>query len=233
MAAHVAACKACSAAVADLRLISTVMQGAAGPVAPSAECLDDGGIARAVDGQASSDELAHITACVACRGRVLAVARAAADPAVASAARTAGRGRANIWRRRALAVGGVAAAAVITLTVARRPADLITAPATHRDVPTAVVAAPAPVSPVDAVVGRPVTLQWSATPGATQYQVTVFDVEGSVLWRGESSGTALVVPDTVALSARETYWWRVEARVGFGRWLQSEIAPFVLQPQTR
>ena len=85
------------------------------------------------------------------------------------------------------------------------------------------------VAPAEEATSAPVRLAWKPTTGARQYRVTVFDAEGSIMWEGATADTATVVPPSVTLSIGVAYWWRVEARVGFDRWTQSELTPFSIR----
>ena len=199
--------------------------------APGPGCLDDMGIARLAEGTGTRGDLAHAGSCAFCRDQVTAVARAiASGPVAAEIARLEG----PAWGRRSrrlAGIGGLAAAAVVALLfVARQPAGPIADAGTHRDPVAGAPVAQAPVllSPVDATVRRPVVLDWRRSDGATQYQVAVFDAEGTVMWKGETPDSTLTIPAQVRLGAGETYWWRVEARIGYDRWLASDVTPFTL-----
>lgn len=224
VAAHVATCAACTAAVAKLAVIRDALRRSRS--APNDRCLDEMAVARMVDSRATPEELAHAAHCSTCRARVADVVAAASAGPVATEIRRLESGTPATWRRRTLAVGAVAAAVILALSFgsrARRDAGRDSD--TYRD-PSALDGAPTAVFPVDAVVTEPVELRWRSTPKATQYRVTVFDVEGGVVWSGEAADTSAVVADTARFMEGAPYWWRVEAQVGFARWLQSEVTPF-------
>lgn len=205
----------------------------AGPpmTAPGPGCLDDMGLARVAEGSGTPGDLAHAASCAFCRDQVAAAARAIASaPVAAEIARLERRGWSGRSRRLA-GIGGVAAAAVVAiLFVARQPSEPVADAGTHRDPVAGVPAAQAPVllSPVDVTVHRPVALDWRRSNGATQYQVAVFDAEGTVMWKEQTTDSTVTIPAHVRLEGGVTYWWRVEARIGYDRWLASDVNPFTL-----
>ena len=139
--------------------------------------------------------------------------------------------RRAVWQRRVLVIGGIAAAAALAVVVTRQlPPDAGAEATTFRDPTVGTSAAPTAVFPVDVATTRPIELRWTSAPAATRYRVTVFDAEGSIVWHGETGDTALAVPASAQLDDDVAYWWRVEAQVGFDRWLQSEVTPFAIIP---
>jgi hypothetical protein len=70
------------------------------------------------------------------------------------------------------------------------------------------------------------SLRWTAVSGADLYRVTLFTADGGVLFETELAGTEAELPDSVLLAPEETYWWSVDARLGFGRWVASELIEF-------
>ena len=131
-------------------------------------------------------------------------------------------------RRRLAWIGpAVAAAAAIVLLVAypRGPSAPDDTPA-HRDVPGAVDPAPILTSPVPGAEdpdGR--ILRWTRVERADRYRVTVFDTAGTVLWRAVTPDTSVSLPDAAGLVAGTSYLWRVDARVGVDRWVESKLEP--------
>ena len=192
-------------------------------------CLDEMAVARTVDGGGTPAELAHAAQCAHCRRQLAAVATATAATGVASEIARLGPSRQPAWRRGALAVGGLAAAAAVILALFTPAIPGGTAEGDrYRDADTPAPAVPALLAPNDVVAAQPVELRWRRTAEATQYRVTVFDVEGSIVWEQETADTAAVIPAAVSLADGVTYWWRIEARVGFDRWTRSEVTPFTV-----
>jgi hypothetical protein len=210
-----------------------MLASSAGPpmMGPGPECLDEMGVARMAEGSGAPGDIAHTAACGYCRGQVAAAARAIGSAPVAA---EIARLEWPAWGRRSrrlAGIGGLAAAAVVAvLFVARQPSDPAADPGGHRDPVAGVPAVQAPVllSPVEATVHRPVVLDWRRSDGATQYQVAVFDAEGTVMWKDETADSTVTIPAHVRLDGGVTYWWRVEARIGYDRWLASDVNPFTL-----
>ena len=57
----------------------------------------------------------------------------------------------------------------------------------------------------------------------------LYNGEGAVLWTVETADTLLAVPDSVVLSPRITYFWKVEAQTEWQRWAASDLAEFRLE----
>jgi len=58
--------------------------------------------------------------------------------------------------------------------------------------------------------------------------VSVFDTTGTVAWRIVTRDTSAILPPTAGLTSDSRYLWRVDARVGIDRWVESTLAPLVL-----
>ena len=170
---------------------------------------------RRLDDSARAEVEAHVAWCDECRAELREVS---------GILRTNGAKR----RRRLAWIGpAVAAAAAIVLLVAypRGPSAPDDAPA-HRDVPGAVDPEPILTSPVpdaEDLDGR--ILRWTRVERADRYRVTVFDTAGTVLWRAVTPDTSVSLPDAAGLVAGTTYLWRVDARVGVDRWVESKLEP--------
>lgn len=228
VAAHVAGCAACGAQVAALREAAAAMRGMPAGTTRAAGCLDELAVARIADGGGTGAELDHLAQCDACRSEVAAVAGAiAAQPVAAEIERLEMPAR-PVWQRGG-ALAGVAAAVLLATVLARSSAvpDRGGGP-TYRDPAVVQAAPPTVLAPVEDVVSRPVTLRWTSSAAATEYRLTVFDMEGSIVWEGKTTDTSVAIPADVPLAAGVQYWWRVEARVGFDRWSQSEVTPFTI-----
>jgi hypothetical protein len=66
--------------------------------------------------------------------------------------------------------------------------------------------------------------------GADRYRVTLFDADGAVRYEIELAGTVVILPDSVLPAPGGTYWWRVDARLGFDRWAGSALIEFSVVP---
>lgn len=175
-------------------------------------------VAAYVDGAVAGDERqriqAHLATCADCRQEmheILGVVRAlpAKPPS-----------RRRIWLP-------AAAAAVIAIVLAwpRRHEDSLTSGGEHRQGAVTTTIAPRPLTPVGSAV-RGDTLIWSSVPGADVYAIRLFGAS-SLLWEGQTSDTVAALPATVGIRAGATYYWKVEARTGFGRWAASDLVEFI------
>lgn len=211
----------------DFDLLRRVLAPYVSGESPSTpDCLDDRTLAALAEGTLDAGSraaaLPHLAACIRCRSRVASVARALADPKVAGEVRAAEGGRRRRVRGTGWVAAGVAAAAVLLL-IARPPGfeeSLL-----HRA--PAVTAAPAPAAlwPVGPVADAP-SLRWTPVSGADRYRIALFDAGGEVLYETELAGTLALLPDSALPAPGETYWWQVEARIGFDRWVASDLIEF-------
>ncbi len=84
---------------------------------------------------------------------------------------------------------------------------------------------PAPVAPLGTVrTAR--ELVWTPVDGADRYRVTLYDADAAVRYEAELDEPTAVLPDSVMLIAGRPYLWKVEARVGFDRWVASDLLEF-------
>jgi hypothetical protein len=82
------------------------------------------------------------------------------------------------------------------------------------------------------VPGVPEALQWHAAAGAIRYQVHLFEVDHTEIWRADSERTevTLPLPARHQMTAGRTFLWRVEAFGAGGRRLgTSELQSFVVK----
>jgi len=196
---------------------------------PSADCLDDDTVGALADGTLDittrSVALAHLASCARCRAAVASVARALADPDVVrevGALDAASRPR---WRRFALP----AAAAAAILLVALGPLDLHRRERSdaHRAPTIANGSLPSALTPQGAVA-EVSELRWIPVEGADRYRVTIFDADGRVVYEVEPVAATASLPDSLRLAPGQRYLWKVEARVGFARWVASDLVEFSL-----
>jgi len=133
-------------------------------------------------------------------------------------------------RRRLVWIGpAVAAAAAIVLLVAYPRGPSADEDPAHRDAPGAVDYAPILTSPAPEAAGPGARiLRWTRVERADRYRVTVFDGAGTVVWRTETPDTLVSLPDAAGLVAGMSYLWRVDARVGVDRWVESRLQPLAV-----
>ncbi|NNM06583.1 MAG: zf-HC2 domain-containing protein [Gemmatimonadetes bacterium] len=122
-----------------------------------------------------------------------------------------------------------AAAAVLVLFFSWPQSDgLPTGEPIHREAPTELGVAPIPVSPIGSTVELG-ALVWTRVPRADRYRLTLFEAEGTVLFRANTVDTLAFLPDSTTLQAGRPYLWRVEARVGWDVWEASDLVEFQLE----
>ena len=82
-------------------------------------------------------------------------------------------------------------------------------------------------TPLGEVVA-PVEFRWTPLTAADLYQVTLYDAAGGVLWQMDTREPTVTLPRTVRLATDSLYLWQVNARVGWDRWVTSELARFTV-----
>jgi hypothetical protein len=190
-------------------------------------CLDDDAVAALAEGTLEAESraaaLAHVAACDRCRRAVASVARALADPAVAAEIRTiTGLGRSRARRFGWVALGTAAAAVAVLLALPSQREEPLPP---HRAQPITAAPAPQGVWPVGPVAEAR-SLRWTPVSGADRYRVTLFVADGVVRYETELLDTVVILPDSVLPAPGETYWWKVDARLGFDRWAASPLIEF-------
>jgi len=193
-------------------------------------CLDELALARVADGYGRPEELAHVSGCPACRAQLVDLHRLLDSAPVVRERDSLDPPRRRTWTRPARWPVVAAAAAVLAVVLLwRGPFIGEVGPDRLRDDPGALRGvAPALLSPRDVAADRP-AFRWTSVPEASQYRLTVFDAEGGLIWSAETADTAIVAPSDAELTSGVSYWWRVEARVDFDRWVASDLADFQLR----
>ncbi len=122
----------------------------------------------------------------------------------------------------------LAAAAVLAGLLLVRPSKLDeeSAPA-HREEATGVEVAPSLRAPAG-VVAAVEKFQWSQVPAADLYRITVYEAEGAVVWEVETRDTLITPPDGTEFEPDARYIWKVAVRVGWDRWISSELVEFTI-----
>lgn len=133
-------------------------------------------------------------------------------------------------RRRWIAAGIGTAAAAVLLAVLIPRAVLDREGPEHRDVPGAEAALPAPLAPIGRVEGRPSRFVWSRVAGADRYRLTVLSGAGDVLLETETPDTSSAVPTGLDLGPGAPFFWKVDARIAWDRWIKSEVVEFAIEP---
>ena len=90
-----------------------------------------------------------------------------------------------------------------------------------------VAAGLAPIAPKGDVMTAD-KLIWSGVSQADGYRPTLFDGNGSVIWKSQTSDTVAALPHSVTLRRGLPYYWKVEARTGSEGWVTSELVEFTV-----
>lgn len=79
------------------------------------------------------------------------------------------------------------------------------------------------ISPSGEITKTPVDLRWESVSGAASYQVQVLQVDRTILWSGETTQTAVKIPDNlrVQLTPGRAFQWQVFARNPAGEQIAS------------
>jgi hypothetical protein len=228
-ARHVADCATCRTEIEALQEAAGLLRGPAvlERRIETPDCPDELAIADFADGRLTPHSrepvVAHLLTCARCR----ALVKATSDLATNEAGLTPPAARR--WRRWSFPVGLAAAAALVLLLVPRRVDDGSTGSLREPALTSSV--APAPIAP-RATVTRLDRFVWSSVPHAERYRLRLYDSEGTVVWRSETTDTFTVLPDLVVLSPGVAYFWRVEAETEWRRWAASELIEFrLVDPQ--
>jgi anti-sigma factor RsiW len=234
--AHVAGCARCSSTVADLRSVATAVRRAErAEVRPRSPCVDALAVAAFVDGRAEGGERAtiieHLVECRACRSQVAEVSAALHDPAIAGELRPAAPGAGEKWQRwRARGTAFVGVAAVLLLFVMlREPLTDDPASAAFRDDPATAGATPRIIGPLESAAAS-TRFVWTSVIGANQYRVTVFAMDGRVVWETQTADTVVTPPSPSPLVSGERYLWQVAAQTDFDRWSNSALTELRVVP---
>ncbi|PYP98891.1 MAG: hypothetical protein DMD38_00010 [Gemmatimonadetes bacterium] len=187
-------------------------------------CLDEDALAALVSGTAGERRAAfleHLAACARCRHAVAALSRVADDLTYQLEGPPARR-----WTRRVVWTTGLAAAAGLALfLVWPRGVSEPAVPPDYREPAITTAGAPNVIAPRGRVASVS-SLTWTHVPRAVRYRLRLFDNAGAVLWEGEVTDTSAVLPPTVRLAPGAAYFWKVEAKTGWQRWVASDLVEF-------
>lgn len=167
---------------------------------------------RPPSGGIPDDVIGHLARCGECRAEIEEVARIV---------------RTRLGRVRRLRHVWIPAAAAASLLLFFLPRTTREPELPHREGSVTTTVGPRPAAPLGLVV-RADFMVWSSVSQADAYRLRLFDGEGTVLWEGVFPDTLVPLPPSIDLMAGTPYFWRVEARTGFGRWVASDLVRFSL-----
>jgi hypothetical protein len=193
-------------------------------------CVDDFTMAAFVEGRLSDSERhgieQHLVTCAECREQFADVVSMLSEipELVSSKLPTIGTAKRSSMLRFGIAAAGIAAA-VLAVFVKTQNSSVNDAPSTLRDEDGSMRAAPVVASPTS-IASDSTRFVWSRVSDADQYRVTVFRVDGVVMWEAETADTSIVQPVPAPFSDGTTYLWKVSARTEFDRWVSSGLTEF-------
>jgi hypothetical protein len=190
-----------------------------GESARGTDCLDDITLAEFVAGflepESHRDAMRHVAACPTCRQSIADVVRLTGKSGEAGAIVP------TRWNRRILGLG-IAAAVLIVAGI-----QVLPSPDSGHRSPITAAPAPVPLAPVNDVEAV-AAFRWAAVDGADQYRVTLYDANGVVRYEATVATDSMVLPDSVVLAPGVATWWRIDARLGFDRWVASPLVEFTI-----
>ena len=178
----------------------------------------------ALDAESRAAALPHLASCAQCRADLASITRALAEPELVREIRAVETPAPKRWWRVAVPV----AAAALLLVLIRPDALFRSDPVgRHRSPALTNGTAPSGMIPTGTVASVP-RLVWRPVEGADRYRVTLFDAGGRTLYEAEPRDTVVFLPDSLRITPGERYLWRVEAQVGFDRWVASDLIEFTV-----
>ena len=185
------------------------------PAEPSIQHLSAAAVAAYVDQQVSGVERnrieEHLADCRECRAEIVAVSRVV-------------RKLRRPWRWAVLTPFAAAALVVVMLAPWHRDDQPVL-----REPAVTTIVAPTAITPRGRVAELS-SITWSTVPRATQYEITVFDSAGTIVWETRVADSVAVVPRDLKLVRGRPYYWKVAARTESKRWVSSDFATFTLLP---
>lgn len=231
---HEAECAPCRQELARLRQVVSVLRSGVHQDRPTLDaCLDEADLARLAEGlNADRDgrEIRHLIRCAPCRAELAAAITMLHDPTVVAELQRLAAPAPRWWQRPAFA--GLAAAAIAGLVlwpVVTQPpvVERGTEIDALRERTITTTAAPRIVAPVATVTSAD-SLRWTSVPRADVYRVTIWRVDGAVVWQADIRDTVHALPLEITASGERSFLWEVQARTGWDRWVVSDIAELTL-----
>jgi hypothetical protein len=158
---------------------------------------------------------AHLADCAECAAELVDVSRL----------RRASR-PASSWLPVAAAAAAVIAVVLVGPRLAHRTSAAPEAPV--RGAPGVAVSVVAPAE--GEVIGGTPNFTWHAVPGATAYRITLSRADGDSVWAATVHDTTARPPASVALPARDLYYWYVDVLLADGRSVGGTAHQFRVHP---
>jgi hypothetical protein len=191
--------------------------------AVTGEHLDPRDVVAYVDHVATPSERlrieTHLARCALCRDEVTEAAQIIAT-------------RPRVPTRRGQVTIAAAGIAAMLLVFLWPRADRQPATQQHREAPITTTVAPVILAPAGEVQSANV-FTWSSVPHADLYELRVFDADGGVVWESATRDTLAALPLNIALHAKASYYWKVQADVGFDRSSSTDLVEFSVNAASR
>lgn len=162
----------------------------------------------------------HLVECAECRSELVQGQRA-----VASAPQSK-----RLRQSRFVLIGGLAAAAVLLITLMPRDASVRPGTPVERDASGLTLPAAARVEivspPVNGELDTSSRMFTWKRDGSSAYNLTVTDESGRTLWSGSTSDTTITLPADVRLERDTRFFWYVDALRSDGRSITSGVNAF-------
>ena len=234
---HSQRCLPCSRKVQQLQRAAAALHHA-DTSTRSQECLDDATVAdAAVFGLQSVDSSValHLSRCGYCRHRLSGGVAALTAPEVVEQLNlnrpleAAGRRRTGNVVRFSLLAAVVATVLIVPRMLREGAGVSRTSDLRDPDSTITMTVTPTGIAP-RGKTGRNATLVWTSVPGAASYSVTVFNSQADVVWQTDTADTtAAILPD---LPTDQPYFWKVAARTGWSRSVESDLVEFMITART-
>jgi hypothetical protein len=238
---HAASCALCASEIERLREAAALLARMDRPGNVTDTCLSEVALAQMASshhGALHTDVVTHLAECTRCRTRFAGAVSALSSKEISSELT---RLDAAPLPLKPHAFGKHAGYAVLAAAIAgliilpqlgrqstggqqRAPQDL-----RDRNATITMTTPPTILAPKGTVAAASV-LTWTRVPGADEYSVTVFSDGGDVLFELQASDTSVAVPQQSTFPAGQRLLWKVRARTGFDRWVESDLVEFRVIP---
>jgi hypothetical protein len=81
----------------------------------------------------------------------------------------------------------------------------------------------------DTIGAAPLILAWHSAGSNAVYRVLLMDAAGGVRWTANTEDTTAILPDSVALTSGEAFFWSVDALLAGGRSATTRVQTFIVR----